>query len=365
MDADDLLTGPRGRRLCLEWALRLSADAPGDDELGSAVMLTSHDMDQPGVSWVVAWKDGAEDHDLPGPSTPAEVAALIDTLIDTVPLRAPGDRELLRLLDIAASSAMYWQPPSGEDVLAATPEVAASLRRVARSVLDSPLTDWWESPVDLVCQWSVERVMPDDRPPEPPPAPAAQLLERFGHEISEERLAYQGSDDDVHGNWWSIPPIGLTRSTRYLDDAGPFGLWCEEDGMGFEQSTARRIVPPESPHVLEITGPEDWAGLCAAFPLDVTACRRTIWREATGRDGLWLIPDWPAVAASGVDGVHLTTAGYLRTAGRAVDVVDAHSSVLAGWAPDITIWLTDVETTGEPVSWQMDADPELDYRILS
>ncbi len=53
-----------------------------------------------------------------------------------------------------------------------------------------------------------------------------------------------------------------------------------------------------------------------------------------------MLPDWSRVAAD-VEAVHLTMAGYLTTAGRAVSVTDGMSTALAGWAPDATVWLGD------------------------
>lgn len=77
----------------------------------------------------------------------------------------------------------------------------------------------------------------------------------------------------------------------------------------------------------------------------------------TGIAGAWFIPDYVAVA-SDYDAVHLTVAGYLTTAGRALplDELTAGGTVartmLAGWNPDETYWLADVLTTaGPPVRW--------------
>jgi hypothetical protein len=48
--------------------------------------------------------------------------------------------------------------------------------------------------------------------------------------------------------------------------------------------------------------------------------------------------------------------GYLTTAGRAIAVDDdAHWSVLAGWDPDATFWLTDGLTVAGPAeTWFRD-----------
>ena len=71
--------------------------------------------------------------------------------------------------------------------------------------------------------------------------------------------------------------------------------------------------------------------------------------------GAWLIPDWVAVA-SDYDAVHLAVIGYLTTAGRALPVLDA-CTVLAGWDPDQTFWLTDIlKESGEPTEWSINQD---------
>ena len=91
----------------------------------------------------------------------------------------------------------------------------------------------------------------------------------------------------------------------------------------------------------------------------MTASRRHDWWRLTGRDGTWLIPDWAAVATR-FDAVHLTVDGYLSTAGRAIPVEHPSgpaATVLAGFAPDETWWLTDVRPgLGQPVDWRCDDD---------
>jgi hypothetical protein len=103
---------------------------------------------------------------------------------------------------------------------------------------------------------------------------------------------------------------------------------------------------------LEIRTPADWTSLCSEFPLDVTASRRHDWFRTTGRDGRWVIPDWERVAEEW-DAVHLTVLGYLSGAGRALPVSPDTATVIAGWDPDSTLWLTDVarEWEGPRQSW--------------
>jgi hypothetical protein len=102
-----------------------------------------------------------------------------------------------------------------------------------------------------------------------------------------------------------------------------------------------------------VTSPDSWAALVGRFPLDVSYSRRHDWWRVTGLSGRWLIPDYQAVAAE-YDGIHVSAAAYLSTAGRAVAVRDGHT-MLAGWDPDETFWLADVlEITGSPQVWEGD-----------
>lgn len=103
---------------------------------------------------------------------------------------------------------------------------------------------------------------------------------------------------------------------------------------------------------LEIQTPEDWADLCREYPMEVTASRRHDWFRVTGRDGRWLIPDWERVAARW-DAVHLTTLGYLSTATALIEIDEEYGSLIAGWGPDSTLWLSDIarERTPQRQEW--------------
>ncbi len=99
-----------------------------------------------------------------------------------------------------------------------------------------------------------------------------------------------------------------------------------------------------------------WTLLVQQYPLEVTDGRRHDWYRTTGRVERWFIPDWEAVAADW-DAVHLTVAGYLTSATRALPIADDGKwTVLAGWNPDQTWWLTDILETSA-------AAPELWRRI--
>jgi len=97
--------------------------------------------------------------------------------------------------------------------------------------------------------------------------------------------------------------------------------------------------------------------LCRANPLEVTASRRHDWFRTTGRHGAWVIPDWQAVEGEW-DAVHLSVAAYLALAGRAIEVDGERASVIAGWSPDTTWWLTEPPTSDVPPQNWHRADPQ-------
>lgn len=361
VDVDALLAGPRGRRLCLAVALRgAGTDAWGRSELRTAVAHAAYDLD-PGAGTarvVAAVGPGAQAYRPPHP-TPAEVAALVDEV--DLARAGPGGLDgltLLLALRDAVDSARHWQEPDGEDVLAATPEVRAALRRVAAHVAASPAAAWWDAPADTGAQWTVTF---DGAASPAVEGTAAQRLHRWrtDEEAAEARAARERPADPRApwgGWWWSVPVAGLRASTHRLEERGPVGLWCVEDGHGWEAAGVRRLVPPREARVIEVDGADAWVDLCRRHPLEVSAGRRHDWFRATGRSGRWWVPDWSAVARE-ADAVHLTVAGYLTASGRALPVADGVATALAGWDPDRTCWLTDVADDATPSErWALERD---------
>ncbi len=276
--------------------------------------------------------------------SPAEAAAA---------LRCVHPRTETAVLDcalaVAVDLATYWQPPPGEDVLAATDEVLAALGPVAEAVARAAATRWWSEPVEPAAQaqvfWESERA-----PKEPSPARLARW--RRAMDAEEKQFATEYAGRDVSGVWWSTPPEDLPRSTRVREGGGPLGLTLVEDSFGWETGRVQPVRVPEG-EVIEIDGPDAWARLCRRHPLVVTASRRYVWGMTTGREGAWVQPDWAAIATEAV-GVHLTVAGYLTTAGRVVDLGDLGASVLAGWGADETFWFDAVEASGPEETWEVD-----------
>ncbi len=345
-----LLAGPRGRRLLLEYA-QLADDRARDehtqDSFSSGVFYATYRIDVAHGTAGVLYGPGA-DRPLPNVSPPEVARQLAD-----VPLPAATEADLRTVLAATTDSARYWQEPEGEDILAATEPMRRELRRVAEHIAASEHAQWWTTAVVRDEQWSLGWA--EQHPSVPPVGPA--LATWRGKVVAEEeRAARERSTDPTAGYsgvWWSAP-LGVPCSTRALGDGSPACLWFVEDSAGENRAGARRQIVPGDVDVFEIEVPGDWAQLCRRFPLEVTAQKRHDWYRTTGRDGRWVLPDWQAVAEE-YGGVHLTVAGYLAAAGTAIDVDGDAASVIAGWAPDETFWLTDdVHSDGDVVVWVRD-----------
>ncbi|MET4062040.1 hypothetical protein ABIB35_003619 [Arthrobacter sp. UYP6] len=327
-----LLAGPRGRRLCLELAMELNRD------VGSAVFNLGYDLD-PGkgtsrVMFALMTSEETNDDDdthLPAAASPEDLAPAL-LCLDPSGL---NDDLIRPALERAVSTAMYWQPPDGEDVLAALPIIREALVPLATRVMATPSMQRSAQPRQTE-QWAIDWRGPDD--PAPLDQNPQQRLAQWGRNIRADEIRWKesarGLDSNWSGDWWSIP-LGLVGTVGRI----PGGLNLIEDSLGWEDATA--IPVRGAGRTYEIHTADDWTALCRKFPLEVTASRRNDWFHVTGRDGRWLIPDWERVAGEW-DAVHLSTLGYLSSAGRALHLDEEWASVIAGWDPDRTIWLTDV-----------------------
>lgn len=338
-----LLSGPRGRRLCAELL------APLD---GGAVPFW----------WPVLPERHAALDDVR--------AALPRTDLDAVAQQWRLDEALQASVD----RAMYWQEPDEIDVVLADDAIAAELAPVADAVARAPASQWWTQSMARESQHAIAWPGTTPEQPRPPRTSAARAAlegwreKKLAGEVRAARERLADPRAAFSGEWWSTPALaGLVVTVRSrLEDprsgagirvplAVPVGLTLVEDEMGRPTARTWLIDPPATARTYEISGPEAWTALVEQHPLVVTASKRHDWWRVTGWDGAWLIPDWAAVATR-FDAVHLPVDGYLSTAGRAlaVDVPGAPArTLLAGWDPDATWWLTDVlPEPGEPTDWR-------------
>jgi hypothetical protein len=219
----------------------------------------------------------------------------------------------------------------------------ARLRPLAEAVAAAPGAGWWWQPVQrarqrwLGCQHH-------------------RTLAR-GAAVTREVSA-----QPRRGEWWS-GPVGDSVRTSRGDIAGlaAVALACAEDPFGAEDFDIWALTVPAAARVYEVHGPADWARLAQTYPRDVTAARGDDWwdRWAGAKPGRrWILPDWPA-AAGDWDGVHVSVAGYLSTAGSAISAGAAGDTLLAGWDADQTLWLRDVFTDAGPLTtWHGTPGPE-------
>lgn len=324
MDAVEVARGRRGARLLLELALELA------------------DPSRP------------EEH--PDLRAPADVLApRLTASLAAQPAEELPAEAITTALEATVRAAMYWQPPSEEDELGLDPEIRAALQPLAERLASSPAVEWWTQPVDRDGQYEV-RWSERDPLATGGPRPVSEAVRAWSTRVRarEERLAGEWSDDPWRApssDWWSPPVFAAPASTRSVDVLdGPVALRLVEDGLGWESAQVTRLHPHPEAVVLEIAREADWVDLCRRHPLEVTTTRWRVWAETTGREGRWVIPDWASVADE-VDGVHLTVEAYLTLAGRALPVAADTASVIAGWAPDTTYWLTDRIERGDPARW--------------
>lgn len=330
--AEDLLRGPRGRRLCKAVAHQVHEDAYS--------------------TWpITVWNSG-----------PAERDQLLAALADTDPAPISGWRDPLRFLepmDESVGSAMYWQPPHEEDALLDAPTVVTALRPIAAAIAAAPAAAWWDSPVELVALRYTSLFDEGETPAAPALTGAVERLAAWRERtVAEETRAARDRPADpaapITGTWWSTPAMtSLVTTTRPLPGLGSIALVWEEDSLAQRNAAVWSLRAIREPRVWEIDRPGAWQRLVEQYPLEVTHSRRHDWYDTTGRTGRWYIPDWHAVAADW-DAVHLSVAGYLTTATRALPLAEPEAAtVLAGWDPDQTWWLTDILTTtsAQPECW--------------
>ena len=354
---DSILTGPRGRRLLLEFALASERGlAPNSAPLSTAVNQAARRLEPGGDrrGWLLSTR--VRDRARTRPPNPAVTTADVAQELDRTGLSAPTEDLLRFVLGDVVAFARYWQEPDGADLLTACAELRDPLRRLASEVLSSAATGWWTQSVDLQDQACVQ--WPEVQGFDPAADPATILAVWGEEQLAGELRALHDRPADPRarfsGLWWSKPPPLLLSTSPRFSDGAPSELYFYEDSFGWRTAQSRRVRIPRHPRVYEIHEGQDWAELCRRFPMDVTGEKRHDWYRTTGRVGRWLMPDWRSVAEV-YDGVHLSVAGYLTAVGRVIDVESETASVIAGWNPAETWWFTvDTDLGEELTHWRLD-----------
>ena len=330
-EASGLLAGPRGRRLC--WSLLDPGDCP---------------------EWVRV-RDGAHAGDLTSLTDDLAVCVSRTNLDATV--KHADELALVAALVEPVDMAAYWQEPGPEDQALTDLAVRDELLPIAEAVTAAPAARWWCTPIAGDHQQFMEWVSQDDYSPALAGA-AAHLAAWRSATAEDEQSAWERPEDPSaswNGHWWSTPALSrLPSTTRSIPGIGAVGLALVEDGLGWRGARCWPVAVRSSPRIYEVSGPDQWTELAGRYPLEVSKSRRHDWWRVTHWTGAWLIPDFAAVAAD-YDAVHLSVTGYLTTAGRALPVGDA-CTLLAGWNPDQTYWLTDILALAGPTATWVDSD---------
>lgn len=339
-----LCDGPRGRRVVIELVRDLLPE-----EMGRGLFELAYRADVAAGAAVTrltfrrVGDDGGQTPSVPSPEQ------LADAIRALGPLRPDGE-ELVESVRRSVDTARYWQAADGDDLVAADPVVTSALADVGAGLARRPDAAWWQRDRSIE-QWAVEFDPDGDGAPfDPAPGGVQRWRERT--EAGESRARIDRPADPTagwSGDWWSHP-WGAPHTTGVLSSGLPAGIPYVEDGFGWTRAVA--IPVRGAGRTYEIHGAADWAHLCRTYPLDVTNSRRHDWYRITGRGGRWLLPDWSRVADDW-DAVHLSGWGYLTAATREIVVDAEYSSVIGGWGPDETYWLTGkVREIDEPrVHW--------------
>jgi hypothetical protein len=338
--AEALLGGPRGRRLC--WSV-----------LGRSLA----DDARAAQSWTRVWW-AARAGDLSGCLD--DLASLVARARLEASVARPG--AVFTALGESMATAMYWQEPDQEDRALAPAAVSEVLLPVAAAITAAPETGWWTSPAHPERQ-RYAQFLGGHPFEEPDLSGAAQRVAAWRTDTVRREDALRAKPPEPlgawSGHWWSDPALsGLLVTTRARPGLGAVRLALVEDGHGWESARCWPLRPRAGARLYEVDGPAGWASLVTRYPLDVTRSRRHDWWRATGRTGRWLIPDYQAVARD-YDAVHVSVLGYLTTAGAALSAGpdDEARTLLAGWDPDATWWLTDsLAAAGPPETWAVDED---------
>lgn len=340
-DGSVLLMGPRGRRLCLELAMGL------DPLIRSAVFWLAHDLDPgKGTTRVIVTVGSCDVSDPQPRPTMADLA----TALASFDVTRVEPEVIDRALAAAVDTSRPWQEPDGEDALTELPDVKRALAPIAGHVMRLASARWWSQGRQGE-QWVIDWRAVDDAAPTPG-KPSRDLSTWARDARAEEVQAKKERPSDPHaawsGTWWSFP-AGTVQSVGQM----PLGLDLIEDSVGGVDAT---VIPVRGAgRTYEVRTGDDWVSLCRDYPLNVTASRRHDWYRCTGYEGGWVIPDWEKVAERW-GAVHVTVLAYLSSANRALKVDPDVSTVMAGWNPDTTVWLSDVESDNSPQRWRRSGD---------
>lgn len=356
-----LCAGPRGRALCAAAVGLLSRDLlTALDRPTSGVVLEAIDgAHRWRPEWPPAgWEDLRRRPEAPAPPSPSTVVARHVARVDLERVEAALSH--MAFLPALMPAVNDWAFFDAEvDVIPVLEQAAGELSPVARAIAQAPGAAWWWTAIER----SAQRWLASTRQDGPPPITGvtdrlaqAQVSDAEAEARADTTAPFppRGGGPFLTGTWWAAPVgHGIVWTTRSLPGLPATELALCEDGHGGDAIPVWEVEVEPGARIFEVDGAASWCRLVEEHPREVTLSRRHDWYRWTGWAGRWLIPDWQRVAAEW-DGIHVSVAGYLEAAYRALRV-EGGRTCLAGWDPDATVWLADVlRSPREVARWTED-----------
>ena len=196
----------------------------------------------------------------------------------------------------SVDAARYWQEPEDKDYALADASARNVLLPVAAALCESPDVAWWGSPVQLDDLYVVAfDAAPAASITEVRSRLSAEFgrVRSTAMQVPPPHVDWRTCSGLW---WSSPLIVQSARTTRTMGSFGPVELSFHEDSDGPVLANVRQVTATPAPRVYEIASANDWIALVSAYPLEVTNSKRGDWWRTTGRDGRWLMPDWLDVA---------------------------------------------------------------------
>lgn len=264
-----------------------------------------------------------------------ELAELLDRILQGGDSPESTDEaHLWTALSSVTDLAVYHQPVAElwQSMNFSTKNALAG--RIVLQILSRPDTHWWSQPIDLhgqaIVKWGSAQ-------------PISLRLEGVAPALTQ--WCEEATGDASHGGeWWSLPISPSIVTTTRIYAGAPTEVRTREGSFGEEEATIYSVDANPSRPVLELNDGGTWIDLVNRFPLNVTESRGAAWGSYADLQTEWFQPDWRLVSRY-YSGVHLSIKGYLEASG-ALLACDSGHSLIAGWGPDVTLWLEDCLTIG-------------------
>lgn len=256
-------------------------------------------------------------------SLPDHVRAVVSEGLDpATELARSTDDSVLNLMGRVVSNFAHGDLMDDRALLDGLEAAADALAPLADSLAESPANSWWWDSVGEV-----------------------QLVAAgcSGFGVVDER-----SLSAWPARWWSAPTgPQIVHTSRPSLCGVPVGLVLSEDHWVPVEPPGWSSFAPQDDRVYEVRCAEDWQQLVATYPTPRTGASASEWDRFAGGEHTWLDVDWLALSDD-LPGVHVSVAAHLSSAYRPLPLAGGRFTMLAGWNPDVTVWLHESSSSIPP-----------------